>query len=145
LTLNLGSRCKRRPMDETDLRIGEVAAQAGVETSALRFYERRGLLSSRARKASGYRVYASDDVRTVKFIRRAQDLGFTLAEVRELLELRNSRRGCREVRSVAETKLERVTEKVRHLRAMARALESLIATCGSSGERVCPILEALDT
>jgi DNA-binding transcriptional MerR regulator len=73
---------------EKALRIGEVAGRAGVNVQTLRFYERRGLLPEPPRRASGYREYAPESVRRVRFIKRAQELGFTLAEVEELLRLR---------------------------------------------------------
>jgi len=77
---------------EKALRIGEVAGRAGVNVQTLRFYERRGLLPEPPRRASGYREYAPESVRRVRFIKRAQELGFTLAEVEELLRLREDPR-----------------------------------------------------
>ena len=105
------------------LRIGEVAGRAGVNVQTLRFYERRGLLPEPPRRASGYREYAPESVRRVRFIKRAQELGFTLAEVEELLRLREDPRiPCREVRATAETKIADIEEKMRRLRAMRAAL-----------------------
>jgi DNA-binding transcriptional MerR regulator len=129
---------------ERALRIGEVAAVAGVPTPTLRFYERRGLLKARGRRDSGYRIYAADDVKTVRFIKRAQSLGFSLREVRELLSLRDEERACGEVRRAAELKLKAVDEKLHHLNAMRGALSALLKTCGDRGGRRCPLLEALD-
>jgi DNA-binding transcriptional MerR regulator len=88
------------------MRIGEVAAAAGCSIQTLRYYERRGLLQAPERTAAGYRQYPPDTVRLIRFIKRAQDLGFTLDEIEELLKLRDAtgkRRG--EIRSVAKAKM----------------------------------------
>lgn len=133
-------------MERETLRIGEVAAQAGVNVQTLRYYERRGLLEKPARRASGYRGYSPDAVQLICFIKRAQELGFTLAEVEDLLRLRGDQEtACSEVRTAAEAKIEDIEQKVRHLRAMKRALVALVASCATEGSpRHCPILEALD-
>ena len=127
------------------LRIGEVAAEAGVNVQTLRFYERRGLLPHPPRRASGYRQYAPEAVRRVRFIKRAQELGFTLAEIGELLRLREDPRiPCRDVRATAETKIADIEEKLRRLRAMRAALAVLVESCAANREHHCPLLEALD-
>jgi len=127
------------------LRIGEVAGRAGVNVQTLRFYERRGLLPEPPRRTSGYREYAPESVRRVRFIKRAQELGFTLAEVEELLRLREDPRiPCREVRATAETKIAHIEEKMRRLRAMRAALAALVESCAANREHHCPLLEALD-
>lgn len=133
-------------MDHETLRTGEVAAQAGVNVQTLRYYERRGLLEDPGRRASGYREYRPDAVRLIRFIKRAQELGFTLAEVEELLRLRSDRTAsCSQVRAAAETKIEDIERKIRALRAMRRALGVLVSSCRRDGSiRKCPILEALD-
>ncbi len=87
-------------MDENHLLIGDIAARARVSTATVRYYERRGLLPAPARRASGYRSYSADIVSRIGFIKRAQALGFTLAEIRALLELR-SRRGASNLELVA--------------------------------------------
>ena len=130
---------------EKALRIGEVAGRAGVNVQTLRFYERRGLLPEPPRRASGYREYAPESVRRVRFIKRAQEIGFTLAEVEELLRLREDPRiPCREVRATAETKIADIEEKMRRLRAMRAALAALVESCVANREHHCPLLEALD-
>lgn len=136
------------------LRIGEVAAQSGVSVQALRYYERRGLLRSATRRASGYREFDPDTVRLVRFVKQAQELGFTLEELEELLRLRKhvaeSRRGAgTSVRAAIAAKLEAVDLKMRQLQAMRDALAELIAICDRSclnGTAVadCPIFEAID-
>ncbi len=129
-----------------EMRIGQVAAQAGVNVQTLRYYERRGLLEEPRRRPSGYRTYRPDAVRLVRFIKKAQDLGFTLREVQELLRLRQSRpRSRTQVRSMAEAKIRDIDEKTRRLRAIRKALSVLIDSCGCRhGALECPILEALD-
>jgi Hg(II)-responsive transcriptional regulator len=133
-------------MDRETLRTGEVAAQAGVNVQTLRYYERRGLLKEPERRASGYREYPADAVQLIRFIKRAQELGFTLSEIEDLLRLRDDQdSACAEVRSAAEAKIEDIEQKIRHLRAMKRALGVLVASCATEGSpRHCPILEALD-
>lgn len=130
----------------TRLKIGQVAERAGVGVETIRFYERRGLLEEPARKQSGYRQYTDDVVDRLRFIRRAKNLGFTLAEIKELLELRVAPgTTCAAVKSCAETKIGDIEERIRSLQRMKEALESLTAACsgkGPSGE--CPILDALD-
>lgn len=133
-------------MDRETLRTGEVAARAGVNVQTLRYYERRGLLEEPERRASGYREYSPDAVQLIRFIKRAQELGFTLAEVEALLRLRSDQEtACSEVRTAAEAKIEDIEQKIRDLRAMKRALGTLVASCATEGSpRHCPILEALD-
>ena len=133
-------------MAEDKLRIGEVAERAGVNIQTLRNYERRGLLAEPDRRPSGYREYSPEAVRVVRFVKRAQELGFTLGEVEELLRLRVDRRAsCADVRARARAKIADVEGKVRSLHAIKRALETLLASCRAEGStRECPILEALD-
>src|SRR3989442_10720788 len=83
---------KKMSMDMKSLTIGRLAKQAGVNVETVRFYERRGLLPKPPRSASGYRLFPAETARRLKFIRRAQELGFSLTEIRELLLLRVSRR-----------------------------------------------------
>ncbi len=93
-------------MKRERLRIGAVANQAGVNIQTLRYYERRGLLDEQERTTSGFREYPPDTVRLIRFIKRAQDLGFTLGEIEELLPLRERRPADRvNIRSVAQAKV----------------------------------------
>jgi Hg(II)-responsive transcriptional regulator len=127
------------------LRIGEVAARAGVNIQTLRFYERRGLLEEPARRPSGYRAYPPETVRVVRFIKHAQELGFTLREVEELLRLRDSTSTpCSEVQAAAEAKVADIEGKVRRLLAMKRALTLLVKSCARNASPECPLLEALE-
>src|SRR2546426_458791 len=121
-------------MRQTGLRTGELAAHAGVNVETIRFYERRGLLQDPRRRSSGYRDYPAEAVRVVRFIKRAQELGFTLREVQELLRLRDSQAAsCADVRAAASATLKGIDRKVDTLRAMRAALEviALVLAVGS--------------
>lgn len=125
--------------------IGEVARRAGVAVDTVRFYERRGLLPAAPRTRAGYRQYSPEAVRRLRFVQRAKALGFSLAEIRELLD--DSRRPgseCAAVRARAETKIADVEAKLRDLAAIRDALRQLADACGR-GERAaeCPILASL--
>ncbi len=129
-----------------EISIGKLAEQAQVNVQTIRYYERRGLLRDPERTASNYRVYGADTLRRVRFIKRAQDLGFTLNEIKELLELRASPRSCCEdVRARSEAKIRDIDEKVRTLEAMRKALAKLVRACSGRGPVTeCPILESLE-
>ena len=128
------------------LRTGEVAKAAGVSIETLRFYERRGILREPVRGRSGYREYPMETVRIVRFIKRSQELGFTLEEIQELLALReDDSRTCGEVRHAATLKIGEIEEKVHKLQAMKHALSLLVKSCvDEASSRECPILDALD-
>jgi Hg(II)-responsive transcriptional regulator len=127
------------------MRIGTAAEQAGVNVQTLRYYERRGLLPRPPRRMSGYREFPDDAVRMVRFIKRAQDLGFTLDEVEELLRLRSDRRRDRaRVRAVAEKRVRQIDRKIAELKAMKTALAHLVHCCEDGSTLECPIIEALD-
>lgn len=130
----------------TELTIGKLAEQAQVNVQTIRYYERRGLLRDPDRTASNYRVYGGETLRRVRFIRRAQELGFTLSEIKELLELRASPRSCcADVRERSEAKMRDIDEKVRTLQAMRKALAKLVRACSGQGPVTeCPILESLE-
>ena len=127
------------------LRIGEVAAQAGVNVQTLRYYERRRLLEKPKRAASGYRAYEPETVRVIRFIKRAQDLGFTLNEVKDLLGLRDAQGPRRSaVRELAAARMKDIDQKVARLQAMRGALRALVESCACDDSPRCPIIEALD-
>jgi MerR family copper efflux transcriptional regulator len=131
----------------TQLTIGKAAQTAGVHIETIRFYERRGLIDQPP-KAPGtaFRVYSPETIRRVRFIRQAQELGFSLREVKELLSLRASGSSdCGDVQARAQAKLVEVDSKIAHLERIRRALEDLIKACPGQGEiRACTILEALN-
>jgi len=123
----------------------EAAEQAGVNVQTLRYYERRGLLPRPPRRRSGYREFPDEAVRIVRFIKRAQELGFSLDEVEELLRLRrDSRRNRPQIRAAAERKIEQIQRKIRELTRMKSALATLVHACHDGGDLECPIIEALD-
>ena len=129
------------------LTIGQLAKAAGVGVETLRFYERKGLLPPPPRSRSGYRRYPADAVARVRFIRRAKELGFSLAEIRELLAMRvDPGRSCADVRAVARAKIADVEAKIADLTRMRAVLRRLARACPGEGPvSACPIVEALDT
>jgi MerR family mercuric resistance operon transcriptional regulator len=134
-------------MQTARLKIGQVAELGGVNLQTVRYYEREKLLPEAPRLASGYRVFSNDTVRRVRFIKRAQELGFTLTEIRELLTLRvDSERDSGTVRNLALKKISDIDEKIRTLQAMKGALEHLTDRCSGHGPASeCPILESIDS
>lgn len=130
----------------TELTIGRLAKQVGVNVQTVRYYERRKLLPPTSRMPSGYRLYSDEALRRLRFIRNAQTLGFTLQEIAELLALRvTSTARCGEVQNRARTKLVQVESKLDDLQALAHALKALIRACrvGRPTGR-CPILMSLE-
>lgn len=128
------------------LTIGQVARQAGVGVETIRFYEREGLIAEPARRESGYRQYGPEAVTRIRFVRHARDLGFSLKEIRELLELRvHPESSCADVRARVRSKIEDVESKMASLARMKAALARLELRCGGQGPTSdCPILEELD-
>ena len=130
----------------TELKIGQLAKDVGVNIETIRYYERLKLLGPTSRLPSGYRLYDTDSQRRLRFIKNAQALGFTLHEIEELLDLRvSSKARCGDVQQRAEAKLKHVEVKVQDLQALARSLRNLIRTCraGQPTDR-CPILQSLE-
>lgn len=130
----------------TEMLIGELADAAGVGVETIRFYEREGLLPEPPRSEAGYRLYDTNAVRRVLFIRKAKDLGFTLSETKDLLELRVSdTSACDDVAERARRKIATVEERIRELRRVRRVLHDLVEACAAQTETSdCPILEVLD-
>ena len=125
--------------------ISETAKEAGVNAQTLRYYERRGLLPRPSRRGSGYREYSPDAVRIVRFIKRAQELGFSLDEIEELVRLRGVRRSERQrVRAIAERKIEDIDRKIAQLTSMRDALAALVRSCHEGAVPDCPIIDALN-
>ena len=127
------------------MKIGEVAKAAGIGIDAVRFYEREGLIGTPARRPSGYREYTPDVVVSLRFIKRAKVLGFSLKEIAELLRLEaGSGTTAADVRQRAEAKLEDLEERIRALQRMRRALRKLVESCPGQGPLSdCSILRAL--
>jgi MerR family mercuric resistance operon transcriptional regulator len=126
--------------------IGAVSKHTGANVETIRYYERAGLLPAPPRSSGGYRLYGTDHVKRLNFIRRARVLGFSLAEVRRLLALADQRRRpCAEVRGVAAAHLEEVKGKIADLRKIERVLKETIARCEAGGGSHCPMIDALST
>lgn len=129
------------------MRTSEVAAQAQVNTQTLRYYERRGLLPAPERTSSGYRAYTADSVRVVRFVKRAQQLGFTLDDIEDLLHLAaGGPTACDEARAMAGARIADLERRINELLGMRDALARLIDTCDQPrAERDCPILHDIET
>jgi len=128
------------------LTIGEVAEEADVQVTTVRYYERRGLIPEPPRRPSGYREYAHESVRRIRFIRSAQELGFSLNEIKELLELwLNPATTCVDVQQQGEAKLAQIAAKIQTLQRMQAALTQLLAGCESDNlNRRCNLLSILE-
>lgn len=128
------------------LTTAKLAKEGGVNVETIRYYERHGLLPKVPRTASGYRKFSDEHVVLLRFIRRAQQLGFTLKEVKELLAIRvKPGSDCGDVRRKTEAKVADVDERIRELQAIREALVRMAATCTGRGPLTnCSILEALN-
>ena len=124
--------------------IGSLSKHTSTNIETIRYYERVGLLPTPARSPGGYRLYGTDHVKRLNFVRRARTLKFSIGAVRTLLRLADEReRPCAEVRVVAEAHLRDVRAKIADLRRMERVLKATVARC-AAGRRVhCPVIEAL--
>jgi len=126
--------------------IGWVAKEAGVNAQTVLYYERRGLLPAPSRTMNGYRVFNDASVRRIRFIKRAQELGFTLKQVMALLALQGEQNAsCAEVSSMAASHLHDIEAKIHDLERMRSALVPLVEACPKKGAlKACPILDSLD-
>ena len=132
-------------MSMQHLTIGKAAAEVGVSVETIRFYERRGLIEQPP-KGDGFRVYPAEMVARIRFIRQAQQIGFSLREVQELLSLRaDPAADCADVRRQAAQKIAEVDRKIADLWRVRTALETVIAVCpGKGGLKDCTIMAVLD-
>lgn len=129
------------------LTIGKVAALIGISANTLRYYEREGLIRPASTSPSGYRLYDEGAVSRLRFIRQAQQCGFTLTEIAELLTLRaRDSACCNDVRRLTIEKKLQLEARIKVMQAMSRALDILVADCDDAGRPVdhCPILAALE-
>ena len=125
------------------LSIGSLASAAEVNVETIRYYQRRGLLQEPSKPLGGHRRYAASAAKRVRFIKRAQQLGFTLEEIKELLLLEDGQ-SCRETRLLAERKLALIDARIAGLSRMRRLLRGLIAECvDGKRPRACPIIATL--
>jgi MerR family copper efflux transcriptional regulator len=126
------------------MNIGEAASASGVSAKMIRHYEAVGLVPAAARTEAGYRQYGDNDVHTLRFIRHARDLGFSIAEIGELVGLwHDRRRPSRQVKALAETHIRELEQKAAELLAMKEALQHLVHCCHGDDRPDCPILESL--
>jgi MerR family transcriptional regulator, mercuric resistance operon regulatory protein len=124
------------------LTIGKLAHKVGVNVETIRYYQRVGLLKEPEKPAYGYRHYPVDDIVRIRFIKRAQQLGFTLKEIAELLSLGDG--CCTDVRTLAEQKRDKIDQQIRDLQAMRKALNDLVEACQSDlSSSHCSLIDAL--
>ncbi len=127
--------------------IGKVARLAGVTVDTLRYYEKEGLVRPASKTAAGYRLYSSEAVRRIRFVKHAQQCGFTLSEILALLRIKaDGDTCCQDVRGLAIEKRLLIEQKIRALQAMSRALAGLIGSCDGGEKAIgdCAILQAFE-
>ena len=129
-------------MEERTLTIASAADAAAVGVETIRYYQRRGLLTQPTQRIGAFRRYGSKHVARIRFIKRAQELGFTLEEVESLLELEDGTNRTR-IQQIASARLEQIRARVRVLKRMERTLSHLLEHCHSGAARRCPIIDAL--
>jgi MerR family copper efflux transcriptional regulator len=128
------------------MNIGEAARASGVSAKMIRHYESVGLFPEAARTEGGYRQYGDKEVSTLRFIRHARDLGFSLEQIRALLGLwQDRRRSSRQVKALAQAHLGELEAKLRDLQAMKSTLEHLVHCCHGDERPECPIIESLES
>jgi MerR family mercuric resistance operon transcriptional regulator len=124
--------------------IGVLSARSGVNIETIRYYERVGLLAKPARTAGGFRLYGPEDASRLGFIRRTRDLGFSLDDIRRLLDLADRKsRSCRRVHDIAAAHLVEVRTRLADLRRMERVLADMVKACAEGDLPDCPLMEAL--
>ena len=135
------------PANDSRLTVGRTARLAEVGIPTMRFYERAGLLPKPTRTGGNYRLYSNEAVTRIRFIRRAQQLGFTLKEIKDLLELRVDRKNsCSDVRHLAGEKVADIEARIRSLQKMRKALLRLAEQCDAAGGKsTCPLLDYLES
>ena len=133
-------------MGEPAIHIGAAAERSGVSAKMIRHYESLGLLGAVHRTDSGYRLYSAADVHVLRFIKRSRELGFSMAEIAELVGLwRDKRRASAKVKRIAQQHLTELNQRVAALQEMQRTLEQLIEGCQGNERPECPILDGLAT
>lgn len=125
----------------TRLTIGKLAKQAGINLETIRYYQRIGLIDEPVKPESGYRVYPQSDLNRLQFIQRAKQLGFSLAEIKQLLQLEEDT--CEQTRKLAEQKQQLIQQKIADLQTLSNTLEQYIQACYcSTDHQDCPIIKA---
>jgi len=132
--------------------IGKASRLAGISVDTIRFYQKLGLIKGTSRSTGGYRLFNREQIRDLKFVRHAQELGFSLTEIRELLALRQKHHACSEVQSMLKHKLAGVREKIKSLAGLERELAGALRNCNRElrlkrdikHKDSCPLLTRLD-
>ena len=128
--------------DTLQFTIGRLAKQANVNIETIRYYQRVGLIQKPKKPKQGYRIYPTEYILRIKFIKRAQELGFTLKEIEDLLDLGDG--NCKQVQHLAEQKLAQIEKRVKDLKAIKKALNSLIKQCQTQSENIhCALIDSL--
>ena len=134
----------RAPRNDGPVPISEAARRAGVSARMVRHYEALGLLNGVARTDSGYRQYTEADVHTLRCIRRARDLGFSMEEIATLLGLwQDKQRASSQVKRIAQAHIDNLSERIAAMQAMQRSLQALVHCCHGDDRPDCPILDDL--
>lgn len=139
MTTKQKAQLKVTPMKP--LTIGRLGRKAGVNVETVRYYQRIGLIKEPVKPYSGFRTYSNETVDRIKFIKRAQNLGFSLSEISELLKMGEGQ--CDDVRHRAETKRAQIKAQIRALRALDQTLSKLVTACKTEKSPTCPIVETL--
>lgn len=128
------------------MQIGDLAKEAGVSTQTIRFYERRGLLKTPMRTQAGYRSYSDSFVQIVRFIKQSKELGYTLSEIKVLLNLHDSNGDTSQARTLALTKIENIDGQIKKLTEMRKSLKDFVdsCSCGTSAQPDCETIKQLD-
>lgn len=128
------------------LAIGALSRAVDVKIETIRYYEKIGLIESPPRSAGGNRIYGTDDIHRLRFVRRCRELGFALDDIRELLSLAEANDpGCTRTKEITETHLRNVRDKLSSLRRLERSLKTMTEACAPGHQRSCPIIEALES
>lgn len=128
------------------MNIGQAAKASGVSAKMIRYYEQTGLIPKADRRESGYRDYSDTDVHMLRFVRRSRDLGFSVAEIQELLDLwRDEGRASAEVKRLAQNHIDDLHKRIAALQEMTNTLSKLVCACHGDDRPNCPILEGLST
>ncbi|MAM41252.1 MAG: Cu(I)-responsive transcriptional regulator [Erythrobacter sp.] len=128
------------------MNIGQASKASGVSAKMIRYYEQTGLIPAADRTASGYRDYSDTDVHMLRFIRRSRDLGFSVAEIGDLLGLwRDETRKSAEVKRLAQGHIDELERKIKDLQDMSHTLQMLVNACHGDHRPHCPILQRLET
>lgn len=124
------------------LTISAAAKRAGIGVETIRYYQRIGLVQEPEKPVTGYRSYTNEDLKILKFIQRAKQLGFSLAEIKTMLSLGET--SCNQTKQLASSKLDDVNRKIKDLTAIAATLKDLIESCGDNKiDTNCPIIDAM--